>query len=125
MNMETPIPDQPPKLSLSEALLMQDEEKSELDKIIEMILDPANIAHNTELSRNEITAFSVLSTLYKRHPTAFPALGNFLKENLILRVSKSRKGRAELIKILNRQMQQQELDLQQTRARGFFGGRRR
>lgn len=117
-------PPAPPKLSLSEALLMEGEEKSELDKIIEMILDPANIAHNTELSRNEITAFSVLSTLYKSHPKAFPVLGDFLKQNMILRVSKGRKGRGELIKILNRQQQNEALALEQGRGRGWFGRRR-
>lgn len=103
--------------------MMQDEEKSELDKIIEMILDPANIAHNTELSRNEITAFSVLSTLASKHN--LPVLKEFLKHNLILRVSKGRKGRGELIKILNRQMAEHDaMNQAQAGGRGWFQRRR-
>ena len=102
--------------------MMQDEEKTELDKIIEMILDPANIAHNTELSRNEITAFSVLSTLASKHN--LPVLKEFLKHNLILRVSKGRKGRGELIKILNRQLADQEQALNQQTRQGWFNRRR-
>jgi hypothetical protein len=121
--MDNVAPKPLPQLGLSEALLLQNDEKpSELDKIIEMILDPANIAHNTELSRNEVTAFSVLSTLASKHN--LPVLTEFLKHNLILRVSKGRKGRGELIKILNRQLAAQEqtgMDphLNQTR-RGWF-----
>ena len=114
---------QPPVLGLAESLLLAgDEEKSELDKIIEMILDPTNIAHNTELSRNEITAFSVLSTLASKHH--LPVLTEFLKHNLILRVSKGRKGRGELIKILNRQLANQEMDLNQQRRTTWLGRRR-
>lgn len=106
--MEEPaVPQTPPVVGLDRALLVEDsKEETELDKIIKMILDPANIAHNTELSRNEITAFSVLSTLSQKHN--LPVLTEFLKNNLILRVSKGRKGRAELIKILNRQLTAQE-----------------
>ena len=123
-----PLPDEQeapkplPTLGLSDALLAVDEEKSELDKIIEMILDPANIAHNTELSRNEITAFSVLSTLATKHN--LPVLREFLKHNLILRVSKGRKGRGELIKILNRQLSEHEQMNAAQQPRGWFGRRR-
>jgi hypothetical protein len=115
-------PQSPPVLGLAEALMVSEDEQSELDKIIEMILDPANIAHNTELSRNEITAFSVLSTLSSKHN--LPVLKEFLKQNLILRVSKGRKGRSELIKILNRQMAAQEQMASQEARRGWFGRRR-
>lgn len=121
-------PQQPgkvPQLSLSEALMMEGDEKSQMDKIIEMILDPANIAHNTELTRNEITAFSVLATLFKQHPKAFPVLGEFLKVNLVYRVSKNRKGRGELIKILNQQVHNQEMQTNMdSQRRGWFGRRR-
>lgn len=108
MDEEKPqTPATPPVVGLGNALLVEDsKEETELDKIIKMILDPANIAHNTELSRNEITAFSVLSTLARKHN--LPVLEEFLKNNLILRVSKGRKGRAELIRILNRQLTAQE-----------------
>jgi hypothetical protein len=114
----------PAQLGLAEALLMQDKELSELDKIIEMILDPNNIAHNTELTRNEITAFSVLATLASKHN--LPVLREFLKQNLILRVSKGRKGRQELIRILNREMAMQEQSMQNQGRRAWMGsGQRR
>lgn len=122
MDEENPTP--VPQVGLSQALLVEDEKpESELDKIIKMILDPANIAHNTELSRNEITAFSVLSTLSSKHN--LPVLKEFLKQNLILRVSKGRKGRGELIKILNRQLSAQEgmnqnMPGMPTQRRGWF-----
>ena len=101
-----PNPEPLPKLGLSEALLIEDDkEKTELDKIIEMILDDRNIAHNTELSPNEIKAFSTLRAIVKKHPELI-MLRNYLVERMVLSVSKSRKGRQELIRILNRQMGQ-------------------
>lgn len=107
--MQPETPNEPasplPNLGLSQALLLEDDkEKSELDKIIEMILDDRNIAHNTELSTNEIKAFSTLRAIVKKHPELV-MLRNYLVERMVLSVSKSRKGRQELIRILNRQMQ--------------------
>lgn len=91
-----------PEVGLNEILLQTDEEKDALDKMLEMFLDPQNISHNTELNQNEVTAFSVLSSMAKRHN--LPVLRDFLLENLTLRVSKGRKGRGEWVKILGRAM---------------------
>jgi hypothetical protein len=92
--------------SLSEAVMTVEEEKSELDKIFEQIFDPKNIAFNTELTRNEITAFSTLYTIAKRHN--LPVLDEFLLQNLQLRVSKGRAGKKELVKIVAGRRQEQE-----------------
>lgn len=108
-----------PRLGFAKMLLDQDGDKTPLDKIIAMILDPANISHNTELSADEVTAFSFLSMLSTRHN--LPALQKFLQENLIKRVSLKRKGKGELIKILNRAATMEE---QQFLAMNGGGGRR-
>lgn len=96
--MDPPAPDIP-RLGLSDALLVSEEEKTELDKILELLLRPENIGHNTELTRNEILAFSVLTTIAKKY-TGLTVLGDFLRENLVLRVSKGRAGRKEWVKIV-------------------------
>lgn len=114
-----------PELGLSDALVMAEEEQTELDKILELLLDPKNIAHNTELTKNEITAFSVLGTMAKRHN--LPVLRDFLAENLVLRVSKGRMGRKEWVKIVGRQLAQNDMNMDDTQARagrGWFGRRR-
>jgi hypothetical protein len=95
--------DTPPHLNLQDALAVMEEEKTELDKVLELLLDPKNIQHNTELNRNEILAFSVLSTICKAHPE-LSALKTFLAENLVNRVSKGRAGRKEWVKITSRQL---------------------
>lgn len=97
-----------PELNLSDALAVMDDEKSELDKIVELITDPANIQHFTELSRAEIMAFSVLSTMEQRHP--LPVLTQFLKENLVLRVSRGRQGKKELMKMVARTMAMEQAE---------------
>lgn len=107
-----------PTMNLKEALVTVDGEQTELDKIIELLLDPRNISHNTELTRNEITAFSVLATLAKRHN--LPVLKDFIRENLIFRVSKNRAGRKEITKIVSRQLAQSPQDGQDA---GGFGSR--
>lgn len=124
---DIPMPPSPPKVGLSEALLLESEgERNDLDKIIEMLLDPANIGHLTELSKNEIIAFSALGTLSQRHPNALPVLRKFLAENLIFRVSQKRKGRGEFIRILNRaQSAQEQMQALEQRQSRWFGGRRR
>jgi hypothetical protein len=112
MEPEESPPPNLPKLGLGDALLLEDEKdpKTELDKIIEMILDDANIAHNTELSGNEVKAFSALRAFVKKHEN-LTMLKNYLIERMVLSVSKSRKGRQELIKILNRQMESQYMQM--------------
>lgn len=111
-----------PQLGLADALIATEEPKEDLDKILELLLDPKNIAHNTELSRNEITAFSVLATMAKRHN--LPVLKDFLIENLQYRVSKGRQGRKEWVKIVSRQLMQGDMqEGQQTGWRKWLGRR--
>lgn len=113
-----------PELGLQEALISEEKEETEMDKVLKLLLDPANIAHNTELSRNEITAFSVLSTMRQKHK--LPVLNAFLKDNLEYRVSKNRAGRKEWVKITSRQLaMSDQQDEMQTRGRfGRLWGRR-
>lgn len=92
-----------PELNLSDALMDVDSEKSELDKIFKQLLDPNNIAHNTELDQEEITAFSVLAGLAESYDLT--TLKRFLLDNLQLRVSKGRRGRNEIVRITARNWQ--------------------
>lgn len=89
-----------PVLGLQEQLAVLEEDKTELDKVLELLLRPENIQHNTELSRNEILAFSVLTAMSKQY--RLEVLRNWLAENLVLRVSKGRQGRKEWVKIVSR-----------------------
>jgi hypothetical protein len=43
------------------------QEKTDLDKIFEMMLDPKNIDHFTELNAQEITAFSTLGSMAEKY----------------------------------------------------------
>jgi len=92
-----------PELGLSDLLAVAEDEKTELDKVLELLLDRKNIEHNTDLTTREITAFSVLSTIAKRHN--LQVLTDFLAENLVLRVSKGRAGRKEWVKIVARHLE--------------------
>lgn len=103
INIPEEVPEEPPEMGLSEIMAVAEEEKTELDKVLELLLDPKNIAHNTELTQNEILAFSVLATLARRHN--LPVLQDFLAENLVLRVSKGRKGREEWVEIIAPKLQ--------------------
>lgn len=110
-----------PELGLSGALLVDQDEKSQLDKIYEMLLDPKSIGHHTELTNREIQAFSVLSTLARKYDLGI--LQDFLVENLVLRVSKSRGGRKELVKMVS-QFQAQEQAAEMPGKLGRFMRRR-
>lgn len=116
----------PPVLGLTEALAVMDEEKSEMDKVLEIFLNNANIGHLTELNRNEILSFSALGTIAQKRPQ-LDTLKVFLAHNLIYRVSKGRAGRKELVKLTSRQLQfaenQMSDGLQQPR-RNWFGRRK-
>lgn len=90
----------PPKPGIFDAMAVLDEDKTELDKVLELLLDSKNIAHNTELSRNEITAFSTLKTIGTKYDLS--VLKEFLAENMVLRVSKGRQGRKEWVKLVSR-----------------------
>lgn len=100
---ESSLDNNVPELNLSDSLLDADSEKSELDKIFKQLLDPNNIAHNTELDQEEITAFSVLAGLAEQYDLT--TLKRFLLDNLQLRVSKGRKGRNEIVRITARNWQ--------------------
>lgn len=91
------------------------QEKTDLDKIFEMMLKDENIEHFTELNAGEITAFSTLGSLHEKYMPAGVAL-KWLKKNLKMRVSKGRKGKTETVKITSRLPQEQPMQ------RGGFGG---
>lgn len=117
-------PPNPPAVGLQDLLVTAEEQRTEMDKVLALITDNAKIDHFTELTPKEITAFSVLSTLAQRHN--LPVLTDFLEQNLRKRVSKGRKGRAELIKIVGRHLTtQEEMNANQVSGwRRMMGGRR-
>lgn len=105
-----------PKTELHELLVDAGEERSEMDKVVEILLDPKNIGHLTEFSSREITAYSVLYSINKEYE--LPMLQSFLEKFAILRVSKSRQGRKEFVKIMSRQ-----LDMAENQGDPMSGGR--
>lgn len=109
-----------PELNIADAMAVVAEEKTEMDKVLDILLDPKNIEHLTELSQNEITAFSVLDTVALKYP--LPVLTDFLKVNKKLRVSKKRLGRKEIGKIVSRQLtlESQMMQEQNGGVRRFF-----
>lgn len=80
--------------------LGMNDEKTELDKIFDKMLDPVNLYHFTELSQAEINAFSALGVLADEYDLVI--LKKWIIDNLKLRVSKQRKGKAEFVKITAR-----------------------
>lgn len=106
-------------------MLAMDDPPTEMDKILELILNPKHLGNFTELSKQEIHAFSVLGSMARRHKLI--ALQDFLIENLTLRISHKRKGRGELIKMVGRHLAMEEqtnMAEQQAGTRRFFGRRR-
>lgn len=101
--MAAPPPTQPPlpTLNLSEAIAVMDDEKNDLDKVIETLLKPENIAHLTELNQNQVLAFTTMATIVESYPK-LTVLKTFVARNLAYRVSKGRKGRGEFVKVLSR-----------------------
>ena len=83
-----------------DSLLEGVEEESEFDKIFKMMLNPENIHHVTDLTDNEIRAFSAITSLANYHQINF--LKEWLADSLKFRVSRNRKGRAEVVKITSR-----------------------
>lgn len=111
-----------PNLNLGDTLLGVEKEETEMDKVLALLLDEMNIAHNTELNRNEITAFSILGAIVQQRPQ-LTALGQYLAKNLVYRVSKGRQGRKEWVKITSRSLAQQDNQMEQpTGFRRFMGG---
>lgn len=94
------------------------EEKTDLDKIFEMMLDPKNIYHFTELNAQEIMAFSTLGSMAKKYMPQGVVHG-WLLANLQMRVSKKRQGKAETVKITSRLPADQ---MQQRGGGGFWSG---
>jgi hypothetical protein len=107
----------PTNLNLQDALAVVDEEKTEMDKVLDILLDPNHIGHLTELNRNEILAFSALGTISSKRPS-LDTLKTFLAHNLVYRVSKGRGGRKELVKVVSRQLQFAEQQMPQEGASG-------
>lgn len=83
-----------------ESLLEEVEEENDLSKVIATLLDPKNLKHLTDLSQEEITAFSTLGTMAAKYKIEL--LQQWLLENLALRVSKTRSGRREFVRITQR-----------------------
>jgi hypothetical protein len=84
------------------AMLAEDTEKSELDKLMARMMDPANIHHNTDVSQEEINGFSTLYAMhrdFKSRGYKIDILEKWLLEQLKLRVSRGRAGRKEWVKI--------------------------
>lgn len=90
--------------NLDEILDEVSDEETDMDKMMKLMLDPSNIEHNSELSDNEITAFSILGPMAEKY-NLIP-LKSYLERKLRLRVSKKRSGRMEWVKILARRAQQ-------------------
>ncbi len=114
-----------PNPGLSSMLDVSDE-KSELDKIFEQMMDPANIHHNTEVSQEEINGFSTLHAMSKNfRDKGYPlvALESWLLEQLKLRVSKGRQGRKEWVKITTKMQDGPQKTGFFDRFGGFRGGR--
>lgn len=78
------------------------EERSELDKIFEQMLDPANIHHYTELSQEEINAVSAAKAIAENPRYQLIAPLKYMEFKLQLQISKNRGGRKEVIKIAGR-----------------------
>ena len=95
------------------------QEQNDLDKIIEKFFNDANIHHLTELSKDEVTAFSILGQMAEQYN--LPPLSAFLKKNLKLRVSHKRAGRKEFVRITQRR----EDPPQDPYSGGFFSRFRR
>lgn len=106
-----------PNANLSDTIMDVGEEKTELDKIFAQLLDPKNIYHNTELTSDEITAFSTLGGMADKYDIR--VLKKWLVDNMQMRVSRGRRGRNEIVKITARHMQEQD------KKRGFLESLRR
>lgn len=91
---------------IEEALSSVKDEETELDKVMALMLDPNNIEHNTQLTRNEIKAFSALFSLEKEYN--LPSLKIWLMKHLTLSVSRDRAGRKEWVKIIGSARGRQE-----------------
>lgn len=77
------------------------DEVTDLDKIFAKMLDPNNIYHFTELNAGEITAFSSLGCVAESYMPK-GVIHKWLLLNLMMRVSKGRKGKQEFVKITAR-----------------------
>lgn len=83
-----------------DAMMEDVPEENDMDKIFKRFLDPANIVHLTDLSSDEILAFTTLKGFASQYELT--PLTAWLGENLQLRVSKSRQGRKEFAKMAQR-----------------------
>lgn len=107
-----------PSADLDELLAEAEEEETELDKLMRLMLDPANIEHNTELSRREIKAYSVLGPRAEKY--GLECLKQYLARNLKLKVSKDRKGRVEWVKIASKARGDKSDEEERAGARGVW-----
>ena len=112
----------PPSASgLLEAVVLEgDGEQTDLEKIFEQLLDERNLSHLTNLTSNEVTAFSLLGPIAKKYELEF--LQEIITENLAKRISLGRGGRKDFVKILSNRLQQEYG--KEDHSRGFWGRRR-
>lgn len=73
----------------------EEDEESEKDKVLKLLMDKKDIGLKTELSDQEIMEISKLLVIADRIES--DALKQFLKTFQLLRVSKQRQGRKEII----------------------------
>lgn len=86
-----------------DSMLSADDEKSELDKIFELMLKPENLHHVTDLTNDEINAYNILGVIANRY--GLKILKEWILTGLTLRVSRNREGRKEIIKLSSRNPQ--------------------
>lgn len=104
-------------VDIQDALALIDDEETEFDKVMRLMLDPTNIEHNTELTKNEIAAFSALMPMCEKYSLKLGA--RYLKHAMAQRVSLNRGGRKEWVKILSRRSENQEQQERQGLSRLF------
>lgn len=106
-----------PEMGLSDLLTMVDEDKDDFERIMELLLDPANINHNTELGDREINGYAILGSMGRKYN--LPGLQEYLLERKTLKVSRARKGRGEWVEILKRTREAAQLELYNAKKQGF------
>lgn len=80
------------------------EKSSDLKQVLDHLYKHGNILELSDLSQNEINQFAILFTYATNY--GFKELRQLILNNLQLRVSKTRKGRDESVKIANAQLAQ-------------------
>ncbi len=77
-----------------------DDEKSDMEKVLEHLMDPNKIMHNTQLTRDEIIGLNGLAVIGKRNN--LDIITQWLSGFMQMKVSEGRQGRKEVVKITSR-----------------------